>query len=324
MIYPEFLKKKDTIGVVALSEGVGHKIEDYDNSISILKKEYKIKETNSVRINGLVSNTAIKRAEELDELVLDKNVKMIVCAAGGDGQLETLPYINYEHIKENPKWIMGASDPTNLLYPVTTMLDIATIYGFNACQYHGNIDEENNLEILKGNLVTQNSYKKYQKFIDSIKENDIYHRVSYKSNNNIHIKGRMIGGCLDCIGKIIGTKYDYTNDFINKYKDDGIIWYMDNFALSAFDTYLTLLQFKNAGYFRYCKAVLFGRVAFPNTENSKYIDEYEKAYKMALEDIPYVSEMDIGHTTPCFTLINGAIANVDCVKNKGKISFELV
>ena len=46
------------------------------------------------------------------------------------------------------------------------------------------------------------------------------------------VTGRLIGGCIDVLKDIIGTKYDGTLDFIEKYKDDGIIWYFDNFALS--------------------------------------------------------------------------------------------
>ena len=324
MIYPNFLNKGDKIGITALSAGVGKKLTDYLNSIEILSKEYSIVETKNVRNNALVSANPLTRAYELDELVTNKDIKMIICAAGGDGQIETLPYINYMHIKENPKWLMGASDPTNLLFPVTTMLDIATIYGFNGGSYYGEISEEANLNILKGNLVTQHSFKQYQSFIDEITGNEIYHDVYYKHTANLDLSGRIIGGCIDCIAKIIGTKYDYVNDFVERYKDDGIIWYFDNFALSAFDMYLTLLQFKNAGYFKYTKAVLFGRIAFPNTENSEYIKDYEDAYKKALEDIPYVSEMDIGHTRPTFTIINGSIVNIKAKENKGEISFKLI
>ncbi len=324
MIYPNFLNKDDKIGITALSAGVGKKLDDYLNSINILSKDYSIIETKNVRNNALVSANPLTRANELDELVTNKDIKMIICAAGGDGQIETLPYINYTHIKENPKWIMGASDPTNLLFPVTTMLDIATIYGFNGGSYYGEISEEANSNILKGNLVVQHSFKQYQSFIDEIKGNDIYHEVYYKHDKDLVISGRIIGGCIDCIAKIIGTKYDHVNEFIERYKKDGIIWYFDNFALSAFDMYLTLLQFKNAGYFKYTKAILFGRIAFPNTENSEYIKDYEVAYKKALEDIPYVSEMDIGHTRPTFTIINGSIADIKVKDHKGEISFKLI
>ena len=324
MIYPKFLNKNDTIGICALSAGVGHKIDKFNESLEVLKKEgYKIKETASVRINALSSNTPINRALELDELITNKNINMIMCASGGDSQIETVPYINYENIKNNPKWLMGASDPTNLLFIVTTMLDIATIYGFNAGSYYKNgcKSQDYNLNILKGKLITQKSFTKYIDFIDEINDREIYKEVAYKGE--LKTNGRIIGGCLDCISKLVGTKYDHVNNFIDKYKNDGIIWYFDIFSMSAYDTYLTLLQLKYAGYFRYCKGILFGRIAFPNIENSEYIKDYEIAYKKALEDIKYVSEIDIGHTFESFTLINGALVNINIENKKGEISFKL-
>ena len=324
MIYPKFLNKNDIIGICALSAGVGHKIDKFNESLEVLKKEgYKIKETKSVRINNLVSNSPKERAKELNELIIDKNINMIMCASGGDSQIETVPYINYENIKKNPKWLMGASDPTNLLFIVTTMLDIATIYGFNAGSYYKNgcLSQDYNLNILKGKLITQKSFTKYIDFIDEINDREIYKEVAYK--RELKTNGRIIGGCLDCISKLVGTKYDYVNNFIDKYKNDGIIWYFDIFSMSAYDTYLTLLQLKYAGYFRYCKGILFGRIAFSNTENSDYIKDYDEAYKKALEDIKYVSEVDIGHTFESFTLINGALANINIKNKKGEISFKL-
>ncbi|MDO4500946.1 MAG: LD-carboxypeptidase [Erysipelotrichaceae bacterium] len=327
MIYPKFLQANDTIGICPLSAGCGDKVEEFEESLDILKNEgYKIKITESVLSDKKVAASAKQRAKELDEVVTDKDVDFIMLAAGGDVQMETLPYINFEHIKENPKWITGMSDPTNLLYPVTTGLDIATIYGFNGGGYHNDnsLDQQNNLKMIKGEMIKQETFKKYYSFLDLIKEIDNPQDVKWMSSDEeLHLKGRCIGGCIDVIGKLIGTEYDHTKDFIEKYKDDGIIWYFDNFALSAFNMYLTLLQMKFAGYFKYCKGVLIGRTAFPSNMDSEVILEYEEAYKKALEGIPYIYDMDIGHTKPKMTMINGALIDVKYKDHQGEISFKL-
>lgn len=325
MIYPKFIKKGDNIGICALSAGVGKKLDDYLNSLEILKKEgFNIIETKSVRNNSERSTNALDRAKELDELVLNKDVDMILLAAGGDSQLETVPYINYENIKDNPKWILGYSDPTNLLLPVTTMLDIATIYGFNGGSYNNNydLDQINNLNIIKGDLVKQENFDYYIDFLDTINEIENKKEVLWKGND-LNVSGRIIGGCLDVLDKLVGNKHNHINDFIERYKVDGIIWYFDIFAYSPYETYLTLLQFKNAGYFKYAKAILIGRVAIPNNEDSKLINDYDEAYKLAFEDIPYIYDLDIGHSKPRMTIINGAIAHINYKNHKGSIEFEL-
>lgn len=111
MLYPNFLRKNQTIGITAPSAGVGYKLLSYEKSLKTLQKEgYNIVETESVRNNEIVSTTEEKRAQEFDELVKNKDINMIICATGGDFLLEILPYINLSNIKENPKWIMGYSD----------------------------------------------------------------------------------------------------------------------------------------------------------------------------------------------------------------------
>ena len=47
--------------------------------------------------------------------------------------------------------------------------------------------------------------------------------------------------------------------FIEKYKDDGIIWYFDNCELNLDATIRVLWKLNELGYFKYTKAIIFGR-----------------------------------------------------------------
>jgi muramoyltetrapeptide carboxypeptidase LdcA involved in peptidoglycan recycling len=325
MRYPAFLKENATIGICAPSAGVGKKLDQFILSNEVLaSKGYSVYETASVRVNNDRSAGARKRARELDELVLNDDVDAIICAAGGDFMLEMMPYVDFDHIDEDPKWIAGMSDPTNLLFTVTTKLDIATLYGSNGAgfTYQRSRPQETFFRYLQGDIVRQKSYNRYRTFLDEINEIKVYHPVRWVSRNEeVKVSGRLIGGCVECIEKLIGTDLDHTNSFIDRYKEDGIIWYFDIFSMSSYNFYLTLLQFKNAGWFRHCKAVLIGRVCFPNVEDKKL--DYIKAADKALGKIPHICEMDIGHTTPYMTLINGAMADVSYRDGKGSIGFKL-
>lgn len=325
MLYPQFIKKKETIGICAPSAGVGKKLDSFLLSNRALRKRgYRIRETKSVRKNSERGGSARQRGKELDELVTDRKVKMIMCAAGGDFMLEMLPYVDFEHIRENPKWICGASDPTNLLFTVTTGLDIATLYGRNGAGFtlEGNREQDEFFQIMEGDIIGQRSYRKYQEFIETISDVTTFdHDVRWISKMDKPIEGRLIGGCIDVIAKLIGTRYDRTNEFIDRYADDGIVWYFDIFSMSSYNFYMTLLQFEQAGWFRNCKGVLIGRVAFPSVEDRKL--DYIKAADKALGKIPHICEMDIGHTHPNMTLINGALMKAQCRNSAGQISFRL-
>ena len=323
MKYPSFLKDNDLIGITAPSAGVGSKIDDFEKSIENIKSHnFNVIETKSVRNDSEVSTTAAERIKELNELLENDDVKLIISAAGGDFLYEIMPYIDYNLIKNNPKWIMGASDPTNLLYTITTNLDIATLYGHNA----GSIDskdldksQEVALSYLKGDILEQESYSKYESNRDNRINNNyaLDKKVKWELlNDEFDITGRLIGGCIDCLRYLPGTKYDKTKEFIEKYKKDGIIWYFDIFSMTTEDFYLTLLQLKDSGWFNYVKGVIVGRVIFPNSYTSM---TYQDALKTVFGNIPLVFNADIGHVPPKMTLINGCVANIKASNYKGII-----
>ena len=326
MYFPEFLQNGDVIGVCAPSAGVGRKLELYQSSIdTLISLGYCVQETDSVRNNNIRSNDAKIRAKELNVLFLDKDVKFVMAAAGGDFLFECLPYVDWNILKKNPKWLMGASDPTSLLFTYTTKYDVATFYGCNAGSYDARPLYKylkNNLEMISGNLIEQKSFSKCMKepafMVDEIKMNS---KVYWKSNKDSFTKtGRCIGGCIDVLKDIIGTEYDNTKQFIKKYKDDGIIWYFDNFSMSAENFYRSLLQMKYAGWFEHTKAVLVGRVLFESSETGM---TYKEALERALGNIPYVYEADIGHTMPSMTMINGSLLKIKYAKGKASLSFTL-
>ena len=335
MIYPEFLKEHDTIGVTAPSDGITDevKLKRLDNAIKTFEeKGFNIKETPNVRcsVKGR-SSTSKERASELESLYEDKEVNAIITSGGGDFLLEMLSELDFNTIKDNPKWLQGYSDPTGLLFTITTNIDIATIYAdnfktFGMEPWHKSL--ENNLEILKGNMVEQTSFSKYEedkKLITGLEPFNLTKKVYWKNLNNeevINIKGRMIGGCLDLITELFGTRFDKTKDFLEKYKDDGIIWYFDVCELSSESLIRTLWKLKDNGYFKYTKGILFSRVY---ACNSYYDISYEEAIYESLKDlnIPIIINADIGHVSPRMTIINGAIATITSSKGKAKIKFTL-
>lgn len=325
MKYPKFIQKGQTIGVCAPSAGVGRKLEDFDRSISYLKKlGYSIKETESVRVNNLRSTNAVNRGMELNELFQDDSVSCIMCAAGGDFLDEMIPYADFDLMKQKPKWLYGMSDPTGILFPYTCMCDVATIYGSNA----GSFDVDPLPEYLKVHSSFLNNadslqysfpYHVKDPFSDTFNMNE---KTELESNvNELHVQGRCIGGCIDVLKDLIGTRFDHTQHFLNRYKKDGIIWYFDNFCLSAEALYRTFLQFSYAGWFENTKAVLIGRTAIPSSETGM---NYAEAILTAFKDIPVIFNADIGHVPPTWVMINGAVADVNFKNKNAKISFQLI
>lgn len=355
MIYPKFPENNATIGVCAPSAGIGYKEESYNNSIAaICRSGYNVKETLSVRNDSNPSADSITRGNEFNSLIEDPDVDMIIAAAGGDYNIDMLQYTNASSLISHPKWVMGASDPTNILYYMTTKLDIATLYGQNAGSFDWSPlhkSQENCLDLIGGILHEQSSYEKYagsREFIngkpdfdtevywtvlspadinyDTAKKHSLNDVNGYREADKVDISGRLIGGCADCIQNLIGTPYDGASEFVSRYRHDGIIWYFDPFKMDAADLYRLITQMKYAEYFDGTRLMIFGRVMFTEgSEDFEYISLLAKALRdLGGNGIPFIWNADIGHVKPSMTLINGAFANVVTNNGKGRISMKLI
>lgn len=329
MFYPNFLKCGDKIGVTAPSFGIPEKKrESFMLSINNIEKAgYNVTLTDNVfKTECIASTPATTRASQFRSLVTDKDTKLVWAATGGDFTIEMLEHIDYDEIKNNPKWYMGYSDITGVLFPITIMCDMATIYGPNA----GGLDMttlhpslENALSVIKGDIPTQSAFPLHER--ERIKNNDGYNldtKTTWDSScGDFSATGRLIGGCIDCLQIYTGTKYGDVSAFLEKYKNDGFIWYFDVYALTSEQLNYALWTMKHAGWFKYAKAIMFSRVLFPG---SVYDLSYKDAVKRAIPDIPFVLDTDTGHVKPQFTLINGSLATLTVKGDSGSLKQKLV
>ena len=328
MIYPEFLKENDLIGVTAPSAGLdeGH-LEGYLKSLEHFHaRGWQVTETPNVRLPEMPSSSATQRARELKGLTQDARVKMIWCVSGGDFLVEMLPETDFAALAAHPKWVQGYSDPTGLLFPLTTKWDVATIYGLNACGYdmeplHPAL--KNSLDLLAGNIPVQHSFDRWQQVGAPAMPGGGYNLtrpVCWQTPcGPIEASGRLLGGCLDVIDILRGTDFIDVPGFVKRYEQDGVIWYFDVFAMTAEQVFYSLWSMKQQGWFRTAKAFLFSRVMFPGS----MMLTYEQAVRRALGDVPFTLEADIGHVKPCFTLINGAVGHIRVENGRAVLGMEL-
>ena len=328
MIYPAFLRENDLIGVTAPSAGLdeGHLVGYLKSLEHFHARGWQVCETPNVRRPELPSSSGTQRARELKGLAEDPRVKMIWCAAGGDFLVEMLPETDFAALAAHPKWVQGYSDPTGLLFPLTTKWDVATIYGLNA----GGFDMaplhpalENSLDLLAGKVPVQYSFQRYQPVDGAPRPDggyDLSRPVYWRApNGDFRAEGRLLGGCLDVIDILRGTDFIDVPGFVKRYEEDGVLWYFDVFAMTAEQVFYSLWSMKQAGWFRTAKAFLFGRVMFPGS----MMLTYEQAIRRALGDVPFVLDADIGHVKPCFTLINGALGRIAVEQGKAVLEMEL-
>ena len=134
MILPNKLNIGDTIGVVAPSNPIiNENIDEINKAKEIIeKKGFKVKFSKNLFSNkNMYSATAEEKAQDINEMFLDKEVKMIWCAKGGENSNSVLDYLDYEAIKNNPKIICGYSDITSLTNAIYQKTGLVTFSSTN-------------------------------------------------------------------------------------------------------------------------------------------------------------------------------------------------
>ena len=134
MIIANKIKPGDTIGVVAPSNPIiGDNIEELKKAKEILEKDgFKVIFSKNIFSNtNRYTATAKEKAEDINEMFKNKEVKMIWCAKGGNNSNSVFEYLDYEAIKENPKIICGYSDITSLTNIIHEKTGLVTFSGTN-------------------------------------------------------------------------------------------------------------------------------------------------------------------------------------------------
>lgn len=338
MRYPKFLSNTDTIGFVAPAFGCS--IEPYKSAFNhglekLQELGHKIQlGPNCYAGEGIgISNTPEVCAKEFMEMWCDSYNNALFSCGGGELQCEILPYLDFEKIKTaKPKWFMGYSDNTNLSLLLATICDTASVYGpngpaFGMEPWHSSVQDA--YDLVRGSKLTMESYDGWQ--IESLKTEEtpllpynITEQPSIRTANmNEPFTGRLLGGCMDIVANLIGTRFDKVNEFIDRYAEDGIIWFLEACDLNLMSIRRALWSMEQAGYFCKVKGFIIGR-PLHYAEEAFGLDRYT-AVTSVLEKygVPIVLDMDLGHLPPTMPLVNGAMATVSFAEGQVKVEMQL-
>lgn len=347
MRYAHFLPEKGTIGFVAPSFGCN--IEPYyscfKNAMKVWEEEGYILKCgpNAFEGSGIgISNTPEKCAREFNEWYKSSDTDVLISCGGGELMCEILDYVDFEGIKKSePKWFMGYSDNTNLTFLLATLCDTAAIYGPCAPAFGMRTRHESLLDamnLLTGRSSSVHGYEKWEKESLKTEENPLepYNvtepRILKCWTNpqtsigegiaNFKIQGRLLGGNLDILANLCGTRFDQVEAFNRKYEQDGVVWFLEACDLNVLSIRRALWELAHAGWFRCTRGFLIGRpLCFG--EEIMGLDQY-RAVTDILDrfNVPIIMDVDIGHLPPMMPLVTGSYATVSMKENDIMIDME--
>lgn len=294
MILPERLKRGDIIGVVAPSNPV------IDENIEEVKKAKEIVENDGFKVlfsKNLFSNTnqytatAKEKAEDINNMFRNKDVKMIWCAKGGNNSNSVFEYLDFELIKQNPKIICGYSDITSLTNIIHEKTGLVT---FSATNFKTIATDE-----------TDYSYKEaINRFVNCRLEFG-KEESGYKTIREGIAEGELVGGNLSLTTQLVSGKYK-----IN-FKDKILFIEELGFESSPVLVSNNLYYMKQNGVFDKIKGLWLG-----NYEHESNI-ELEKILLDVIGDdynFPIIKSNNFGHIETKTVIPIGAKARIDTTK----------
>lgn len=146
--------------------------------------------------------------------------------------------------------------------------------------------------------------------------------MTFQNWDGTEVSGRFLGGCLDCLVNLCGTQYDRVKEFNEKYKEDGIIWFLEACDLNSVSVERALWELRNAGWFDTAKAFIFGRPAqYGNRSLGLNMAEacMREVHRVearigrltgSTDYIPVVLDADLGHLPPQIPMISGGFGTM--------------
>lgn len=339
MRYPSFLNPNGTIGFVAPSFGCAS--EPYKSAFMNAQRKWTAEGyqlqlgPNCYVEEGIgISNTPEKCGKELETSYCGRENDVLISCGGGELMCEILDHVDFEKIKQaDPKWYMGYSDNTNMTFLLTTLCDTASIYGPCAAAFgmeprHPSLQDA--MDVLTGQKLCLAGYDRWEKESLKSEENPLapYH-VTEPSilrkfpEEPLKMSGRLLGGCVDCLVNLLGTKYDNVCEFTKRYKEDGILWFLEACDLNVMGIRRAMWQMEHAGWFQYCKGFLIGRPLCYG-EEMMGLDQYQAVTEIVKKyNVPVLMDLDIGHLPPMMPLICGSMAQVHVDGNQYQVEMEL-
>lgn len=294
MRYPVKLHKGDTVGIVSVSsDAETSRVEESIRKVEELGYKVKAADNLDTCYCGYMAGHEKVRAEWINKMFADPEVKAIFCLRGGDGSSRVMEYLDYDLISKNPKIFLGYSDVTNLHLALTQKCDLVTFHG----------------PMVSSNMVDSFDAETAKSLFDAL---DADETLEFKNPEGFPIEvlkegkatGQLIGGNLSLLSASIGTPYELDAK--------GKIIFIEEVCEPITKVEKWAYHLRNAGKFKECSGVILGQ--FTKIENED-MPEYDSicCFKDVLAglDIPVLYNVQSGHSKPMMTLPMGAECTID-------------
>ncbi|WP_029290949.1 S66 peptidase family protein [Cellulomonas sp. HZM] len=338
VVYPRPLVDGDLVGVTSPSAGVGPRFASRLAAALATVRSAGLDPVVGDLMSdaGIVSGPADDRAAELERMLTDPRISAVVPPWGGEIAIDLLGRLDWDAIAAEPTWLVGFSDISTLLLPLTLRTGVATLHGQNLvdtpyAQPDGVAHWLDVVRTLPGGTVEQRSPRRFRAhgYDDYEKHPDVTELTldaaggwtRLDADAPVDVSGRLVGGCLETVSHLAGTPYGDVDAFAREHAPEGLVVYLECAESDAADTTRRLQGLRYAGWFDHANAVLIGRTRGADLPGWTQHD----AVRHTLGDlgVPVLADVECGHVPPHLCLVNGALATVRHDERASTITQEL-
>lgn len=263
------------------------------------------------------SGSIAARADELNALIRDPQVRAIMSVIGGSNSNSLLPYLDFDALKRDPKIVIGYSDVTALLLGIHAQTGLVTFYGPALVASFGELSplvDETLAGFLSVCMAGGASLPHRLPTPTQWTEErlDWEHQTRAKQcwpNRLISVgtgrmRGRLIGGNLNTLAGIWGSPFMPSIE-------RGDILLLEDSLKTAETVERAFTHLKLCGVFDRIGALVLGKHELFNAQGSG-----KRPLDILLEVVgeptfPILAEYDCAHTHPMLTLPLGIEAELD-------------
>ncbi len=332
--FPQPLQPGSRIGVTSPSSGVEHEgVLRIDFSVEWLRQRgYDVVVGDCMDGSRHVSAPKAERAAELTAMLIDPAIDAVIPPWGGVTAIDLLDQLDWDAISAaEPTWLVGWSDCSTFMLPITLRTGLATLHGDNLADTPYRVPEGlmHWLDIASATApVTQQDsglVATWVRFEEDHKATEWKHvgtgEWSLHGADALEASGRLLGGCLETISSLTGTPYGDVPGFASAHCPEGTIIYLEACEDEAYTTCRQLHNLRYAGWFDAAHAILIGRTNAPDCDTLTQREAVLDA--LGGLDVPIVFDMEFGHVPPHLPLVNGALATVEFREGLRQITQEM-
>ncbi|GAB2979986.1 S66 family peptidase [Nocardioides montaniterrae] len=332
--FPSALRPGDTIGVTSPASGVtGPAAERVAFCVQWLRQRgYDVVVGECMDGAGITSAPAARRAAELTAMLCDPSIRCVVPPWGGETAIDVVDLLDWDRLAEaEPTWLVGYSDISTLLVPLTTRLGWATMHGDNLADtpYRPPTGLLAWLDVVSdpGPHVQSDSgvVADWWRFEDDPRATEWREvgRGGWRLHGaeDVHVTGRLIGGCIETLANLAGTAYGDVAAFGEKHAAEGLIVYLEAAEDEAATICRHLHGLRLAGWFEDAAAIVIGRTRAADNPRMSQVEAVLDA--LSRLGLPIVLDVEIGHVPPHLPLVNGALATLTIQGTTHRLTQEL-